>query len=185
MPRRMPVGRPHPWPAAVPHHIPSQRRRRSTLADDGARRGGLSIFVGTVPGTFDAKKARISVPANFRALLSRFDSNELIGRKSDHSPCLEIWPRATFDEEVQRRIADLDPFARDYEKRVRRLVARVHPLQPDTEGRTVLPRELSEKAGLEGEIVFSGRMKYFQVWNKARWDEVEAADEAEDAEDAA
>jgi MraZ protein len=138
-----------------------------------------------VPGTFDTKKARISVPAGFRTVIARHDSNELIARKSDHSPCIEIWPRTVFDDEVQRRIADLDPFAKDYEKRVRRLVAHVHPLQPDTEGRAVLPRELWEKAGLDGDIVFSGRLKYFQIWNAARWREVEAADAAEDEEEAA
>jgi MraZ protein len=184
----LPVGRRLPQarqagrgpPAARPREAATHPGRRWLRAQ-----GGGSIFVGTVPGTFDAKKARISVPAAFRAVLSRFESNELIGRKSDHSPCLEIWPRATFDEEVQRRIADLDPFARDYEKRVRRLVAHVHPLQPDTEGRTVLPRELSDKAGLDGDIVFSGRLKYFQIWNKVRWAEVEAADAAEDEEAAA
>ena len=132
-----------------------------------------------MPGTFDAKKGRISVPAMFRAVLSRYDSTELIGRKSDPSPCLDIWPKQVFDEEVQRRIADLDPFARDYEKRVRRLVAHVHPLQPDAEGRVVLPRELIEKAGLDGDIVFSGRYKFFQIWNAARWREQEAADAAE------
>jgi len=121
------------------------------------------------------------VPALFRGPLSRFESNELIGRKSDHAPCLDIWPKQVFDEEVQRRIGNLDPFSRDYQKRARRLVAHVYPLQPDTESRLVLPRELIEQAGLDGEIVFTGQVKFFQIWNAARWREAEAEDAEEDA----
>ncbi|WP_135467517.1 division/cell wall cluster transcriptional repressor MraZ [Crenalkalicoccus roseus] len=121
------------------------------------------------------------MPAVFRAVLARFDSNELMARKSSHSPCIDLWPKQAFEEEVQRRVASLDPFAPDYEKQVRRLVANVHPLQPDAEGRVVLPRELIEKAGLDGEIVYSGRIKFFQIWNAARWREAQEADEAEDA----
>ncbi len=147
--------------------------------------GGGSIFFGTLPGTFDTKKARLSVPAVFRAPLARFDSNELIARKCDHSPCIEVWPRATFDQEVERRTADLDPFGPDYEKRMRRLVARVHALQPDGEGRLVLPRELIDKAGLDGAVTFSGRQKHFQIWNAARFEAVLAADDAEDMGNAA
>lgn len=135
-----------------------------------------------MPGTFDAKKARISVPAVFRTVLAKFDSSELMARKSSHSPCIDLWPKQVFEEEVQRRIASLDTFARDYEKQARRLVANVHPLQPDSEWRVVLPRDLIEKAELGGEIVYSGRIKFFQIWSAARWQEAEAADAEEDAE---
>ncbi len=143
----------------------------------GALRGAGSIFAGTVAGTFDAKKARISVPAAFRAALG---SQDLIARKSDHSPCIEMWPKSVFEAEVQRRIADLDPFARDFERQTRRLVAHVHPLAPDSEGRLVMPRELIEKAELGGEVVFTGRYKFFQIWNAERWRAAEAAEAAAD-----
>ena len=135
-----------------------------------------------MPGTFDAKKGRISVPSLFRNVLAGTGSpQDLIARKSDHSPCIEIWPKATFEAEVERRIAELDPFAKDYEKKARRLVARVHPLTPDAEWRMVLPRELTEKAPLQGEVMFSGRIRFFQLWSKADWDAVEAEDAEEEA----
>ena len=50
-------------------------------------------------------------------------------------------------------------------------------LRPDSEGRLVLPRELIEKAELDGEIAFSGRIRFFQIWNAARLAAVEAEDE--------
>lgn len=146
----------------------------------GALRGAGSIFAGTVAGTFDARKARISVPAGFRSALATLGSAEFVARKSDHSPCIEMWPKSVFEAEVQRRIADLDPFARDFERQTRRLVAHVHPLAPDSEGRLVMPREQIEKAELGGEVVFTGRYKFFQIWNAERWRAAEAAEAAAD-----
>lgn len=132
--------------------------------------------------TFDAKKGRISVPSAFRAALStRGFPQELIGRRSSHSPCIEIWPKAEFEAEVKARAANLDRFSREYEKLMRRLLAHAHALTPDPEGRMVLPRELIEKAGLEADIVFTGRDSFFQLWSARAWAEALAEDEAEEA----
>ncbi|MBX9700920.1 MAG: cell division/cell wall cluster transcriptional repressor MraZ [Acetobacteraceae bacterium] len=135
-----------------------------------------------MPATFDPKKARISVPAAFRSALADQGSLELVGRRANHSPCIEIWPKATFDAQVRSRTAHLDPFGREHEKLMRRLVAHAHALQPDAEGRMILPRELIEKAELDGEVVFSGRHGFFQLWSVKHWEAALAADaEEEDA----
>jgi MraZ protein len=148
----------------------------------GGGRGAASIFSGTVPATFDPKKARISVPAGFRNALGSQGPLELIGRRSSHSPCIEIWPKATFDAEVKHRTAHLDPFSREFEKLMRRLVAHAHALTPDGEGRMVLPKELVEKAALETDVVFSGRHSFFQLWSAKNWEAALAEDDAEEAE---
>ena len=121
------------------------------------------------------------MPAPFRAVLARLNAEEVVLRKSSHSPCIEVWPKPVFDAEVDKRIADLDPFDPSYEKLSRKLVARIHVLRPDGEGRMVLPKDLIEKAELDGEIAFSGRVRFFQIWNAARLAAVEAEDEEEGA----
>jgi len=98
-------------------------------------------------------------------------------RRGGHADCLDIWPKPLFDAEVAKRIDALDPFDADYERLTRRLVAGVEVLRPDAEGRMVLPKAMAEAAGLSGEIVFSGRVKFFQVWDAAR----HAAAAAQDA----
>jgi MraZ protein len=135
-----------------------------------------------VPATFDPKKARLSVPSGFRSALAAQGSLELIGRRSSHSPCIEIWPKATFDAEVKQRTAHLDPFSREFEKLMRRLVAHAHALLPDAEGRMVLPKELIEKAGLESDVVFTGRHSFFQLWSAKSWEAAIAEDDAEESE---
>jgi MraZ protein len=82
--------------------------------------------------------------------------------------------------EVQRRVEGLSQLSSEYHAVMRKLVARIHTLRPDAEGRIVMPKELAEKAGLDGEIQFSGLGGYFQVWSAARLAEEEARLEAAD-----
>jgi len=140
----------------------------------------MSGFAGTFGGTFDAKKGRISVPANFRAVLNRIGAEEIVLRPSRHAPCIEIWPEPAYMAEVQRRVEGLSQLSSEYHAVMRKLVARIHTLRPDAEGRIVMPKELAEKAGLDGEIQFSGLGGYFQVWSAARLAEEEARLEAAD-----
>jgi MraZ protein len=134
-----------------------------------------------VAATFDTKKARISVPSSFRGTLAAQGSPDLIARRANHSPCIEIWPKTVFEAEVTQRQAGLDPFSREYETLMRRLLAHAHALTPDIDGRVVLPRELIDKAELDADVVFSGRHSFFQLWSRRRWEEALAEDAAEGA----
>lgn len=128
----------------------------------------MSGFAGTVPGTFDAKKGRISVPASFRAVLNRSEAEEIILTLSRHAPCIDVWPEPAYMAQVKRRVDGLSELSAEYHTVMRKLVSRIHVLRPDAEGRIVMPKELAEKAGLDGEIQFVGLGAYFQIWSAAR-----------------
>ncbi|WP_240046939.1 division/cell wall cluster transcriptional repressor MraZ [Paracraurococcus ruber] len=121
------------------------------------------------------------MPASFRAALNRLGAEEIVLRPSRHAPCVEVWPEPAYMAEVQRRVDGLSQLSAEYQSIMRKLVARIHTLRPDGEGRIVMPRELAEKAGLDGEIAFSGLGAYFQIWSAATLTAEEARLEAEDA----
>ncbi|WP_149541166.1 division/cell wall cluster transcriptional repressor MraZ [Siccirubricoccus phaeus] len=134
----------------------------------------MSDFAGTFPGSFDAKKGRISVPAAFRATLNRLGAEDVILRSSRFLPCLEVWPKPDYMAEFERRTAGLSKLSAEYQSISRKLLGRVHTLRPDTEGRVVMPGPLVEKARLDGEIQFAGRGAFFEIWNSAAFAEEEA-----------
>jgi len=134
----------------------------------------MSGFSGTISGTFDAKKGRISVPAPIRAILARMDAEEIVLRPSRHADCIELWPAPSYDAVVEQRVAGISQLSAEYHAIMRKLRGRIHTLRPDAEGRLVMPKELSEKAGLDGEIQFAGLGAYVQIWSAAAL----AADEA-------
>ena len=140
----------------------------------------MSEFTGTFGGGFDAKKGRISVPAPFRANLSRLGAEEIVLRRSRHLPCIEVWPKPDYMAEVTARVAGLSKLSAEYQSIMRKLVGRIHTLHPDTEGRVVMPKDLAEAAQFESELQFAGRCAYFEIWSASAYAAEEARLDAED-----
>lgn len=42
----------------------------------------------------------------------------------------------------------------------------------DSQDRILIPKSLREYAGLEKEIVLVGNLDHFEIWDRAKWDEV-------------
>jgi len=126
---------------------------------------------------FDARKTRLSVPSAFRAVLSRTGSGEpdVVLRPSNHSPCIDVWPKATFEAEVERRLAGLDPFSEEYDEVTEDLTVPVHETRVDADGRVVLPRTLLSDRPLDANAVIVGRNLYFQIWSAPVWADRKAA----------
>ena len=91
---------------------------------------------------FDAKKTRLSVPSAFRAVLAQTGDQDIVLRPSNHSPCIDVWPKAVFQAEVERRTKDLDPFSEEFDAVTDGLTVKAFDTRVDADGRVVLPRAL-------------------------------------------
>lgn len=52
----------------------------------------------------------------------------------------------------------------------RRVFSRATDLTPDRQGRILLPAQLREFAGIEGEVVVVGNYDYLEIWAVEAWD---------------
>jgi MraZ protein len=120
------------------------------------------VFTGEYRHTIDAK-GRIAVPARFRADLAGV---AYVSRWMDG--CLAIFPRDAWNE-LALRVAGLqvsDASARSF---ARFLFGGAFEVEPDRQGRVVLPAALREEAGLNGEAVVVGMRDHLEIWQPARW----------------
>ncbi len=124
---------------------------------------------------FDAKKTRLSVPSSFRAVLAQSGDQDVVLRPSNHSPCIDVWPKETFQAEVERRTKDLDPFSEEFDEATDGLTVRAHETRVDADGRVVLPRALLADVPLDANAVIVGRRSFFQIWSAPTWAEKQAA----------
>ncbi len=124
---------------------------------------------------FDAKKTRLSVPSTFRAVLAQSGDQDLVLRPSNHSPCIDVWPKETFQAEVERRTKDLDPFSEEFDEVTDGLTVRAFDARVDVDGRVVLPRALLADVPLDANAVIVGRRSFFQIWPAPAWAERQAA----------
>lgn len=130
------------------------------------------MFAGKYNHSID-NKGRIIVPSKFRETLG--DSFvATIGLDG----CLYMYSY----EEWEKFLTSLRELPGNAEGRklVRYFMACAADCEIDKQGRSLIPSELREKAGIEKEVVLVGVINKIEVWSKERW---EANDEFEGAED--
>jgi len=125
-------------------------------------------------GRFDNKlddKGRLAMPAKFRARLAE---GFVVTRGFE--PCLTVYPMSEWKKltEALNRFPVTDQKARII-RRV--LFAQACDTELDKQGRILIPEYLREAAGLMSEVVVAGMDTYIEIWDKARWEEMERQSE--------
>lgn len=124
----------------------------------------MSLLVGQHINKMD-RKGRVSVPKPFR--------DALLARGGVYSgvyayPLFKVPAVEACGEDYMARVSasldDLNMFSDDQDDLAAVLLENAHQLPFDPEGRIVLPAELIEHAGIEGEVLFVGRGGRFQIW---------------------
>lgn len=122
------------------------------------------MFLGQFQHTLD-EKGRLTIPARFRELL---DGGAYITQGLDQ--CLVVMTSTSFAQTM----ADLsamnmaDPNAR----LLRRVIlSNAYPIDMDKAGRMLVPQQLREFAGLNGEAIVAGQGDYFEVWSTSAWND--------------
>ena len=115
------------------------------------------MLMGTYQNSIDAKN-RVIIPSRFRDELG---FKAVLSRGLDH--CLVIYPMETWAEQ-QRLLSTLpksDPQARAF---IRYIYANAVECEIDKQGRTVLPQNLREIAGIKRELVTIGFGDRVEIW---------------------
>ena len=122
------------------------------------------MFLGQYQHNLD-EKGRLMIPARYRELLA---AGAFIMQGFDR--CLMVMTDDHF-KEVYERINAMnmaDPNAR----LLRRLIlSTAYPVEIDKVGRILVPLNLRQVNGLDGEAIVAGQGEYFEVWNPAEWNE--------------
>ncbi len=142
----------------------------------------MDSFLSTFRNRIDAK-GRISVPAPFRAVLTKQgpEGGVLLGpdwvADATYEARVLVAGGNTYLDGVNSRINALPEFSPERADLEDTLLASLAQAQFDGEGRIVLSQALLEHAGLSapGEAVFVGRGRNFQIWEPKAWAEREAA----------
>lgn len=122
------------------------------------------MFLGEFNHTID-DKGRLTLPAKFRAELA---AGVVVTRGIDKH--LAIYPMTEW-----QKVADkLDRFPQtkeDARTLVRLMLSGANDIEPDKQGRILLPANLRAYAELDGEVVIIGMNTHLEVWNLERWHE--------------
>ena len=116
---------------------------------------------------------RVIVPAKFREELG---DSFVVTLGLDG--CLFVYPQEDWENFV-KQLREL-PGSKEARKLQRYFMAGAASCELDKQGRTLIPANLREKAGLEKDIVFVGVMGKVEIWSKERWAENDDFDNVDD-----
>jgi MraZ protein len=109
-------------------------------------------------------KNRLTLPARFRAA---FAGGLVVTRGMDG--CLYAYRREDWDALVDSRLATLDPLSKEGRRMQRFFFSGASVVEPDRQGRVMIPAALIEHAGLGREVVVAGVRDHLEIWDRAKW----------------
>lgn len=121
------------------------------------------MFLSTATNTLDAK-GRISVPADFRAVVGDGSFDGIVIWPSFDGSYLEGGGMALLND-YQALLEGMDPYDEARIAFERAIFAESRRLSFDGTGRVTLPKDLAEFANLSKNATFIGLGRRFEVWN--------------------
>ncbi len=120
------------------------------------------MFLGEYTHNID-DKGRITIPSKFRGVLA---AGLVVTRGFDQN--LMLYPMDGW-EEMAQRIAQRPLSDEGVRAFRRRVFSGAVNLNPDKQGRILLPPYLREFAGIDSAVVIAGMFNYVELWSEEAW----------------
>jgi MraZ protein len=121
-----------------------------------------TLLSGNFDHTLDPK-GRITLPARYREYLR---DGVVLVRLQDNEPCVRIYHPESWDEFDARFIAPLNVFESQADSwRTRNTYERLDFVEPDNQGRVLVPAKRIEELGLSGKVKIVGNRTHLEIWN--------------------
>jgi MraZ protein len=121
------------------------------------------MFHGEYIHTVDEKN-RLTLPARFRPALA---AGVVLTRGLEGN--IDVYPRESWDASMAR-IAELDSLTREARAMKRFVFAGAAVVEPDRQGRVLIPAHLAAHARLDKEVVLAGVSDHLEIWDKSTWE---------------
>ncbi len=125
----------------------------------------VDMFFSTFTNRID-KKGRVSVPAPFRAVLTKEGAGEVYVNAALGASCLHCFGPHYF-QKMQKVLDAMDPFSPERDALATVIFGETTPVSIDADGRIVLPAALGQYAKLNEEAAFVGKGDVFEIWEPA------------------
>ena len=123
-------------------------------------------FLGEYEATLDAK-GRFLLPAGFKKQLPEEGAVHFVVNRG-FEKCLTLYPIQSWEPIFSKisNLNDFDPKVREFRRYF--LNGAIH-LELDTAGRLLLPKNLTEHASLEKDIVLVSAVNKIEIWDKSKY----------------
>jgi MraZ protein len=123
-------------------------------------------FLGEYEATVD-QKGRFLLPAGFKKQLPEQGGNLFVINRG-FEKCLTLYPQQSWDPIFLQisKLNDFDPKVREFR---RYFLNGATQVELDSAGRLLLPKNLTEHAGLQKDIVLVSALNKIEIWDKTKY----------------
>jgi MraZ protein len=123
-------------------------------------------FLGEYEATLDAK-GRFLLPAGFKKQLPEESATHFIINRG-FEKCLTLYPQQSWDPIFSdiSKLNDFNPKVREFR---RYFLNGATQLELDSAGRLLVPKNLTEHAGLDKDIVLVSAVNKIEIWDKSKY----------------
>lgn len=125
-------------------------------------------FRGTYQHTLDAKH-RLTIPARFR---DAFEEGLVAVKGVD--PCVELWRVSEYEAHVDAATQNYAAMSPELRQTLRLMQGSAFDTTPDKVGRVGLTAQLLAHGALDKDVVLVGTGRCIEVWDRLRWEQLEA-----------
>ena len=125
------------------------------------------MLIGNYTSSLSAKR-RTAIPKKFLEILGK----EIILAKW-YENCLVIVRKSVWDALLNKLSGKAEIATKPVRDTERFIMGSAYEVQPDSQGRIVIPQNLVSYANLESNLVFLGLKDRVEIWDKRLWEEKE------------
>tara|TARA_R110000868_G_scaffold28241_29_gene106249 strand:+ start:799 stop:1218 length:420 start_codon:yes stop_codon:yes gene_type:complete len=110
------------------------------------------------------------LPAALKKQLNPVLQNGFVLKRAVFQPCLEMYPLSEWDILMQK-INKLNKFKKKNNDFIRRFTAGVKIIEIDSNGRLLIPKDLTVFADISKNIVLSSAINIIEIWDKDKYEQ--------------
>lgn len=128
----------------------------------------MNSLIGTYECKVDAK-GRLMMPAALKKQLNPVLQNGFVLKRAVFQPCLELYPMPEWEILIQK-VNKLNKFKKKNNDFIRRFTAGVKVVEIDSNGRLLIPKDLTVFAKISKNIVVSSAINIIEIWDKENYE---------------
>lgn len=107
---------------------------------------------------------RFKFPVALKKALGELVSEGFVIKESIFDPCLELYPRAEFEKEIETKVSKLNHYNPQDRLLIRKL-SEGNPVELDSNDRMLIPAELKKSRCIGKEIVLISKINIIEIWD--------------------
>ena len=123
-------------------------------------------------GTYECKidvKGRLLIPSAFKKQLAPVIAKGFVLKRAVFQNCLELYPLEEW-EDLIKKVNSLNRFKKKNNDFIRRFTAGVKFIEPDNNGRLLIPKDLIEFSNINREVTLSSSVNIIEIWDKVSYE---------------